>query len=149
MKRPILLVSFLLNHASTAEQIPYYYWYSDGEEIAETVNGVVPTLSCPLGRYRDFGDKHLRRKGGIRAEGCIKCPPGRYGSSTRLDSSLCTGACPVGTYLGMHIDKTYWQRIDTVLIDTFQALRYLHFHHYCTARFLVIFERREGWKVCI
>mmetsp|Transcript_2528 Transcript_2528/g.3619 ORF Transcript_2528/g.3619 Transcript_2528/m.3619 type:complete len:251 (+) Transcript_2528:189-941(+) len=86
------------NRRRRLQHRPYYYWYSDGEESLETVNGVLPTLSCPLGSYRDFGNRHLRRPGGLRMEGCIECPKGRYGSSTRLKNSLCTAPCPRGTY---------------------------------------------------
>mmetsp|Transcript_51911 Transcript_51911/g.60682 ORF Transcript_51911/g.60682 Transcript_51911/m.60682 type:complete len:247 (-) Transcript_51911:191-931(-) len=77
---------------------PYYYWF-DEEELLETKNGVIPTLSCPIGTYRDLGNQHLRRPGGIRLEGCIACPKGRYGTTTDLSSELCTAPCSRGTYL--------------------------------------------------
>ena len=77
---------------------PYYYWYSDKPELMETTNGKVPTLSCPLGTYREFGNEYLRKPGGLRLDGCLKCPKGRYGSSIDLKSSLCTAPCPRGTY---------------------------------------------------
>lgn len=81
---------------------PYYYWYSFNEnedELVETVNGVLPKLSCPLGTYRDLGDVKYLRPGGLRLEGCIECPKGLYGSSTDLKDSKCTAECPKGTYL--------------------------------------------------
>jgi len=76
---------------------PYYSWY-EKDELLETQNGELPELSCRLGTYRDYGNRYLKRPGGLRMEGCIDCPKGRYGSSTDLKNSLCTAACPRGTY---------------------------------------------------
>ncbi len=106
MKNLFISLSFMLVVIIDLEAIasnPYWYWYSTKEEIESYRNGVVSSLSCPLGTYRDFGDKMTRRHGGIGIEGCIPCPKGRYGSSNDLISSYCTGACPIGTYLGEYI----------------------------------------------
>mmetsp|Transcript_24272 Transcript_24272/g.50858 ORF Transcript_24272/g.50858 Transcript_24272/m.50858 type:complete len:176 (-) Transcript_24272:77-604(-) len=91
MKR-IFIVACLALVKSCVAANPYWYWYLSSEEIDAYENGDVPTLSCPLGSYRNI-------KGGFRQDGCTPCPPGRYGSSTSLASSQCTGACPLGTYL--------------------------------------------------
>ena len=45
-----------------------------------------------LGFYRDLSR-------GTRLDGCVKCPPGRWGSEPYSTSSKCNGACPRGTYL--------------------------------------------------
>ena len=74
---------------------PYYYWYD--QDVPP--NGKYPELSCPLGTYRDFGNRNYKRPGGLRMEGCIDCPKGRYGNTHDLTNSLCTDACPLGTYL--------------------------------------------------
>lgn len=101
----IILPPFVMGHSQTAidqndrtEHHPYYYWYNQDESL-ETRNGKLPTLSCPLGKYRDFGNKYLRKPGGIRLEGCLDCPKGRYGDRNDLKNSLCSGTCPLGTYL--------------------------------------------------
>ena len=36
----------------------------------------------------------------MRRDGCIPCPPGRYGSHTHLTTSTMCPKCPRGTYLG-------------------------------------------------
>ena len=89
----LLGISIALLHKNVSlAEMPYWYWYSAPKEIANIENGVVPTLSCPLGTYRESG---------FRDDGCKPCPPGNYGSSIHLTSPSCTGACPVGTYLGI------------------------------------------------
>lgn len=81
---------------------PYFYWFSQANESLETENGVYPNLACPLGTYRNFANRQLRIPGGLRLDGCIECPKGKYGDRTDLKSSNCTASCPKGTYL----DKT-------------------------------------------
>jgi hypothetical protein len=48
--------------------------------------------------YRAAGSSSLLRNGGFRQDGCMLCPRGRYGTTTGLTSSLCTGPCPIGKY---------------------------------------------------
>ena len=70
----------------------------DGESL-ETSNGNVPTISCPLGMYREVtGSTYARRPGGLRTDGCIPCPRGKFGSTTDLTSSACTDDCAKGSY---------------------------------------------------
>ena len=71
---------------------PWYNFYRQNEDQMMITDGILPTLSCPYGHYRDF-DK------GILLDGCVKCPPGRFGNTTDLRSSNCTAPCPPGTYL--------------------------------------------------
>ncbi|GMH48268.1 hypothetical protein TrVE_jg11673 [Triparma verrucosa] len=71
--------------------------WTTGESF-ETKNGAVPTISCPLGTYREFGNSNLARPVGQRYDGCEFCPRGRYGSTTDLSNSLCTAPCPKGRY---------------------------------------------------
>ena len=62
------------------------------EESVKTFNGVPPQTSCPIGHYRDGTSR------GPREDGCLKCPRGRYGSTTGLTSASCTKPCPAGRY---------------------------------------------------
>ena len=71
---------------------PWYNFYRENEEHMKIHDGILPTLSCPYGYYRDY-DK------GILLDGCVKCPLGRFGNTTDLHSSNCTDPCPRGTYL--------------------------------------------------
>jgi len=79
------------------QEHPFYDWYDTSTSL-ETRNGHWPNLTCPLGTYREFGNVALRIPGGLRLEGCIGCPPGRYGSSIYLTNANCTAPCPKGTY---------------------------------------------------
>ena len=74
-------------------QPPYYNWYT-GENLG-TLNGKLPDLSCPQGKYRMH-----EKPGGIRSEGCIPCPRGTYGdfNRTNLKSIHDCVPCPLGTY---------------------------------------------------
>ena len=71
---------------------PWYNFYRDNENQMTIIDGILPTLSCPFGHYRDFSR-------GIMLDGCVKCPKGYFGNSTDLQSSNCTAPCPPGTYL--------------------------------------------------
>ena len=66
MKREIVSGRRRLQHK------PYYYWYGEDGESLETKEGVLPTLSCPLGHYREMGNKHLRQEGGLRLVQCFE-----------------------------------------------------------------------------
>jgi len=80
------------------QHVPKTSWFRPGESL-ETSNGNVPMLSCPLGKYRiTTAYTYNRRPGGLREDGCIECPRGKFGSTTDLTSSDCTGNCPKGTY---------------------------------------------------
>lgn len=63
-----------------------------------TYNGDVPETQCPVGKYRLPSTSDLQMVRGPRTDGCIFCPRGRYGSTTRLESKQCTAACPTGRY---------------------------------------------------
>lgn len=105
----VITISYLASNFSfvSAQHRPYYSWYEE-DELLETQNGKLPELSCRLGTYRDYGNRNYNRPGGLRMEGCIDCPKGRYGSSKDLKNNLCTAACPRGTYL----DRTGGKSID-------------------------------------
>ena len=82
---------------------PYYYWFNEDnkneKELLETTkDGEYPILSCPIGTYRTLADSYYRKPGGLRLDGCLDCPKGRYGAKIDLRSSLCSGACPRGRY---------------------------------------------------
>ena len=75
----------------------WYNWFENNKGNRYINNGVLPTLSCPYGYYRQFKSApHL--PGGINLDGCLKCPKGFYGESTNLTSPNCTAPCPLGTY---------------------------------------------------
>ena len=76
----------------TSQLSPWYNFYRQNEDKMMIHNGILPTLSCPYGHYRNFDM-------GIMLDGCIKCPKGYYGNTTNLQSSNCTAPCPKGTYL--------------------------------------------------
>ena len=135
------LCFLLLIHACCAE-MPYWYWYATKEEISSFENGRLPTLACPvswcssrtlfvrmsfasylqvvsfsqIGTYRDFNL-------GVGQAGCIPCPPGRYGSSIHLADSMCTAACPRGTYLGARLIKTHASLFTRQLTNVFDQIR--------------------------
>mmetsp|Transcript_1845 Transcript_1845/g.4060 ORF Transcript_1845/g.4060 Transcript_1845/m.4060 type:complete len:308 (+) Transcript_1845:77-1000(+) len=67
-------------------------------ESFETDKGSLPTISCPLGMYRELGTSNLARPVGQRHDGCKECPRGRYGSTTDLTNDFCTADCPKGKY---------------------------------------------------
>ena len=71
-------------------------WFT-GQSVV-TYNGQVPFVSCPLGTYRPSGSTNLRMVSGQRDDGCWSCPRGKYGSTTGLTNSGCTGQCPKGTW---------------------------------------------------
>ena len=89
----ILPFLFMIELASS-QLSPWYNFYRQNEHnnMMTITNGILTTLSCPYGYYRDFGK-------GIMLDGCVKCPLGRYGNTTNLQSSNCTAPCPIGTYL--------------------------------------------------
>mmetsp|Transcript_3484 Transcript_3484/g.5063 ORF Transcript_3484/g.5063 Transcript_3484/m.5063 type:complete len:197 (-) Transcript_3484:886-1476(-) len=89
----LLMISTLTSRSFGGNsEKPYYTWfYSDQEKKVDGTN--MPDLSCPPGTYRKIDPP-----GGLRMEGCLKCPKGTYGTSTELkDASECT-PCPKGTY---------------------------------------------------
>ncbi|KAJ8614274.1 hypothetical protein CTAYLR_001146 [Chrysophaeum taylorii] len=73
-------------------------WFT-GENL-ETNLGTVPSITCPVGKYRptSSSDTNYHRDVGFRIEGCEDCPRGRYGESEGLASQSCTAECPLGTY---------------------------------------------------
>lgn len=77
----------------------WYNWFEDNKNDDSVFEGILPTLLCPTGHYRQFKYKDLPHlPGGYRRDGCLKCPKGVYGNSTDLKSSNCTAPCPKGTY---------------------------------------------------
>ena len=62
--------------------------------------GVVPSMTCPAGRYRPTGasDNNYQRLVSLRANGCVDCPRGRYGDVAGLTTELCVQDCPKGRY---------------------------------------------------
>jgi hypothetical protein len=79
------------------QHVPKQDWFYDSESL-ETKSGQLPTISCPIGMYREFGRNSFQRPGGMRTDGCINCPRGRYGTTASLTSEYCTDACPKGRY---------------------------------------------------
>ena len=75
----------------------WYNWFEDNKGRRQIVNGVLPTLSCPYGYYRQFRIAP-HEAGGVNLDGCQKCPVGVFGNSTDLTSPNCTAPCPIGTY---------------------------------------------------
>jgi hypothetical protein len=80
-----------------AQNSQWYNWYEDNRDKQTIENGVLPTLSCPYGYYRQFKSVP-HEPGGINLDGCMKCPLGVYGNATNLNSADCTAPCPLGTY---------------------------------------------------
>lgn len=74
-------------------------WWT-GESLETSLRGTVPSISCPVGKYRPTGsqDSNYQRLVGSRIEGCEDCPRGRFGSATGLTLQSCTDACPLGRY---------------------------------------------------
>lgn len=77
-------------------QSQYISWLQS--ESTETVNGNVPVISCPPGKYRSSGTSIYSRSDGQRIDGCKFCPRGFYGETNGLTSAACTGPCPRGRY---------------------------------------------------
>lgn len=73
-------------------------WFTN--EVVTTSNGDVPRTRCPIGKYRVDSGSNLAStpRKGVRVDGCIPCPRGRYGATEGLTSSSCTGQCPKGRY---------------------------------------------------
>jgi hypothetical protein len=67
-------------------------------ETVRTYNGRVPRISCPMGFYRPTGGSDLAPISGVRQDGCVQCPRGRYGSAMGVTSAECSGPCPLGSY---------------------------------------------------
>ncbi len=76
----------------TSQLSPWYNFYRENSNKMTITDGILPTLSCPFGHYRDFSK-------GVMLDGCIKCPKGFFGNATNLQSPDCTAPCPPGTYL--------------------------------------------------
>ena len=71
-------------------------WFT-GETVS-TYDGDVPRTTCPVGKYRVSSGSNLYSNKGLRVDGCIPCPRGKYGSTEGLTSSACSGTCPKGRY---------------------------------------------------
>lgn len=52
------------------------------------LSGASPFIDCPRGKYR---------KSPYILE-CSLCPEGYFGSTSGLNTSSCSGPCPIGTY---------------------------------------------------
>lgn len=90
---------FTGNYGPTRARWPqsqYISWLQS--ESTETVNGNVPVISCPPGKYRSSGTSIYSRGDGQRIDGCKFCPRGYYGETNGLTSAACTGPCPRGRY---------------------------------------------------
>lgn len=77
-------------------QSQYISWFTG--ESTETVDGVVPVVTCPKGKYRITSNSQLSRESGQRIDGCMFCPRGRYGDTEGITRSSCTADCPRGRY---------------------------------------------------
>ncbi len=102
MKNVPFLFTFILTNnpnPGISQLSPWFNFYRRNEDELKIINGILPMLSCPYGHYRNY-DK------GVMLDGCIKCPKGIYGNSTKLYSSNCTSPCPLGTYLDREGGKT-------------------------------------------
>jgi hypothetical protein len=73
-------------------------WFT-GEDHT-TRNGVVPSMTCPVGKYRPVSstDSNYQRLVSLRTEGCRDCPRGKYGSVAGLQTDSCSAECPLGRY---------------------------------------------------
>jgi len=92
----VILLAQCFNKASSQSK-QWYNWYEDNEGKRNINNGILPTLSCPHGHYRQF-KLVPHEPGGINLDGCLKCHFGIFGNTTDLDSPSCTAPCPIGTY---------------------------------------------------
>jgi hypothetical protein len=99
-ERFLLFISILIQIGNiSGYNTPWYNWYEDNKNDRQLLDGILPTLSCPPGHYRQFKSHDLPHiPGGINLDGCLKCPKGVYGNSTDLLSSNCTAPCPKGTF---------------------------------------------------
>ena len=89
----LFFLTFVYGFPFAVSQLtPWYNFYERNLDKMSIMNGILPTLSCPYGHFRDF-DK------GIMLDGCVKCPLGHFGNTTNLQSPNCTALCPLGTYL--------------------------------------------------
>lgn len=103
MKFKEQLFLFTLLHTSRfglSQLSPWYNFYQKNEDKMMITNGILPTLTCPYGHFRNF-DK------GILLDGCIKCPKGYFGNTTNLQFPNCIAPCPPGTQEGSRA-KTYY-----------------------------------------
>jgi len=73
-------------------------WFN-GED-RRTRSGVVPSMTCPRGKYRptNGADDNYHRLVSLRVDGCRDCPRGRYGAVAGLTTEYCSADCPMGTY---------------------------------------------------
>lgn len=74
----------------------YISWFTG--ESTETENGIVPVVTCPVGKYRIDSASQRSRPSGQRIDGCVFCPRGKYGNVEGLVKSACSGDCPRGRY---------------------------------------------------
>jgi hypothetical protein len=62
-------------------------------------------LPCPIGYSCSGAVRSLCAAGSFQnatgAAACVKCPPGRFGSTSGLNSSLCTAPCPAGKWCSL------------------------------------------------
>jgi len=73
-------------------------WFTGEDQ--RTSNGVVPSMTCPRGKYRPTAgsDSNYQRLVSLRTEGCRDCPAGRYGTAAGLKTEYCSADCPMGRY---------------------------------------------------
>ena len=93
------ILFFLANifSKSASQSNQWYNWFEQNEGKRAIKNGILPTLTCPRGYYRQFKEVS-HEPGGINMDGCMKCPVGVFGNTTDLMSPTCTAPCPIGTY---------------------------------------------------
>ena len=95
----VLLMSlqFFTIRVAESQSNHWYNWFEDNTDKRLIDKGVLPTLSCPYGHYRQL-KVAPHEPGGINLDGCQKCPIGVFGNTTDLTSPNCTASCPIGTY---------------------------------------------------
>lgn len=123
-------------------------WLS-GESL-ETKLGTVPSITCPIGKYRPTSvlDSNYQRIVGVRSHGCRECPRGRYGETTGLTSDSCSAECPLGRYRDITGGKSVhdciacppgrdavWQEIGQILLVATVACC-----HFCAPRKIHLFR---------
>jgi hypothetical protein len=97
-------IGYLREEVTSSESSSWFHrllslkadWFTS--ETISTYDGEVPRTSCPVGKYRVTSGSNLVSNKGLREDGCIFCPRGKFGSTTGLSSALCTGSCPKGRY---------------------------------------------------
>lgn len=93
----LLLMQVFAVQVTVSQSNQWYNWFEDNKDNRFIDKGILPTLSCPYGYYRQF-KMVPHEPGGINLDGCMKCPMGVFGNATDLTSPNCTAPCPIGTY---------------------------------------------------